>query len=273
MLILITGGSKGIGKSLAREYLEMGESVIIIADGAQPLESAHAELKTISPSVWSYKCDVGDSQAVRKMAEKVLTEHGCPDILVNNAGFATYRTFDGTPYEEMERLIEVNLLGALRCTHLFLPHMIKRNSGHIVFVASIGGLIPITPCAGYGSAKYGMAGISKMLQYELLDYDIHVHLFCPGRVNTSFFDGETFRRRTVRPEMEKAMPVERASRAIIAMIRKNRFFTIIPASLRWAYRLYRVFPLLLDPFMKKVMSERVRQLRKDEEKHQAKGDG
>ena len=265
MLIVITGGSSGIGKQLAGEYLKKGNTVIIIADGVEKLEIARNELSQISSRVASYVCDVGDSRSVKDTAEKILAEYGCPDILVNNAGFGTYRTFDQTPYQEMEKLIEVNLLGAMRCTHSFLPEMINRRSGHIVFVASIGGLLPITPCAGYDSAKYGMVGIASTLRYELLERNIKVHLFCPGRIQTSFHDHETFRKWEGRSGMEKAMPVSEAVKIILKSIDKNRFLVIFPASLKWKYRLRTWFPFLVEPYFRKVMVQRIRQLREEKE--------
>lgn len=265
MLILVTGGSSGIGKHLAGEYLKQGDSVIIIADGKEKLEKARIELSVVSPNVWSYVCDVGDKYAVPEIANKVLTNHGCPDVLVNNAGFATYRTFDQTPYEEMERLIAVNLLGVLRCTHCFLPAMMKRRSGHIVNIASVGGIVPITPCATYGAAKYGMVGISSMLQYELKSYNIHIHLVCPGKVKTDFFNHETFRNRTLRSEMEKYVPIEKVSKMIMNAVKKNRFYTVIPWSFRVQVWIKNVFPFLVEPYFKKVMLDRIRLVRLDEE--------
>lgn len=262
-LILITGGSSGIGKHLASEYLKQGASVIIIADGKEKLQEAHDDLKNISDRIRSYVCDVGDSKAVRDTVELILKEIGCPDILVNNAGFATYRTFDQTPYDEMERLVQVNLTGVLRFIKCFLPDMMERKSGHIVNVSSIGGVIPITPCAIYGASKYGLVGISYTLRYELMDYNIKIHLICPGRVDTPFFDHETFRNRTTRSEMKKFIPVEKVSKAIMKAVEKNRFFTVIPNYYGVIVWLRNVFPFLIDPYIQKINVKRIRQLRGD----------
>lgn len=262
-LILITGGSSGIGKNLAAKYLDLGEKVIIVADQAEKLQAAYDELKNTSSSIWSYVCDVGELSEVEKMTDRVFAEHGCPDILVNNAGFATYRTFDMTSQDELERLINVNLLGVLRTTRCFLPEMIKRRSGHIVNIASVSGLIPITPSAIYGAAKYGMVGISNTLRYELADYNIHVHLICPGKVDTPFFDHETFRTRTIRKEMEQYVPIETVIKKIINAVRKNRFLTIIPASLGIKIWLRNTFSALIEPYYKRIMLDRIRLVRKD----------
>ena len=266
MLAYITGGSSGIGKQLAVDFLKRRYTVIIIADGAEKLGKVREELSGFSNNIYSYVCDVGDSARVREVGDTVLKEHGCPDIIVNNAGFATYRTFDLTPYDEMERMIEVNLLGALRTTRYFLPEMIKRRSGSIVFVASIGGLLPITPCATYDSAKFGMVGMARTLRYEVREQNIGVHLFCPGRIKTNFHDHETFRRFENRKGGESALPVETASQTILSMLDNGKFFEIIPSSLKWKYRLSTWFPWLVEPYFKKVMQGRIRELRDAEER-------
>ncbi len=265
-LIVITGGSSGIGYHLAAEYLKRDEKVIIIASNTEKLQEAYTNLKNISQEVDYYSCDVGDSSAVRKTVEKILTEHGCPDILVNNAGFATYRTFDQTPSDEMERLVQVNLMGVLRSTHCFMHAMMERRSGHIVNIASVSGLAPITPSAIYGAAKYALVGISHSLQYELDEFNIMVHLVCPGKVDTPFFDHETFRNRSIRKEMESFVPIEKVVGKIISAVENNRFMTIVPASFSLMIWLKNTFSFISEPIFKKIMIQRIRLLREDIER-------
>lgn len=261
MNVLITGGSSGIGKHLAGAYLARGDHVIIVSDNEPKLEAARAELAARSATVAAVLCDVSDPEAVRRMVEKVLAEHGCPDVVVNNAGFAVYRSFDQSSMDEIEKLIGVNLLGTLRCIRGFLPGMIERRSGHIVNVASIAGLMPITPCAAYGAAKHGIVGISETLRFELADFNVKVHLVCPGRVETSFFDHETFRRRPHRPETEKTVPIEDVSRAIIESVERNRFLTVIPRTLSWSAWIRNLCPPVVDVWLGRLLTERTREAR------------
>ena len=191
------------------------------------------------------------------MVERVLAR-GCPDVLVNSAGFAVYRTFEQSPVEELERLVDVNLTGALRCIRGFLPAMIARGSGHLVNVASIAGLMPITPCAAYGAAKHGLVGISETLRWELHDLGVAVHLVCPGRVETPFFDHETFRRRAHRRETERTVPLEAVSAAVVEAVDRGRFLTVVPARLglvAWARHVLRP---VLDPLLGRILRSRVR---------------
>ena len=261
MLVLIVGGSSGIGKHLAQTYLSLGHEVVIVADKKEKLYKAEKELAKISPKVKAFCCDIAQTKSVSKMAKAVLSSQGCPDILVNNAGFAVYRTFEQSSLGEIERLIQVNLLGALRCTHAFLPSMIKRRSGHIVNIASVAGMMPITPCAAYGAAKYGMVGMSEALRYELRDFNIKVQLVCPGRVDTPFFEHETFQKRPRRSETEKTVPIERVSKGIIRAIEKNNFYTVIPWSLGVAIWLRCFMPKLFDLFLERLLLNRIREVR------------
>jgi uncharacterized protein len=261
LIVLITGGSSGIGKHLAGAYLARGDQVIIVSKSVDKLEAARAELARTSSSISAIPCDVSDPEAVRRMTASVLSAPGCPDILVNNAGFAVYRSFEQSSIEEIEKLISVNLTGTLRCIHGFLPAMIARRSGHLVNVASLAGLMPITPCAAYGAAKHGIVGISETLRFELADFNVKVHLVCPGRVETPFFDHETFQRRPHRPETERTVPIEDISRAVIESVERDRFLTVIPRMLAWSAWVRNMCPPLVDAWLGKLLRERTREAR------------
>jgi short-subunit dehydrogenase len=258
--VVVTGGSSGIGKDVARAFLARGDEVVIVAEEPGRLAAAAGELSRASPRVEAVACDVGDPAAVARMVEAVLAR-GCPDVLVNNAGFAVYRTFEQSPLEELERLVNVNLTGALRCIRGFLPAMIARGSGHVVNVASIAGLMPITPCAAYGAAKHGLVGLSENLRWELHDLGVREHLVCPGRVETPFFDHETFRRRAHRKETEKTVPIEEVSAAIVGAVLRGRFLTVVPARLGLVAWGRHVLRPIIDPLLGRILRSRVRDVR------------
>lgn len=262
MRIVITGGSSGIGKHLAGACLDQGDEVAIVAEDAARLEAAREELARRSPRVRALACDVADVGAIERLRDAVLAEWGSVDVLVNCAGFAVYRTFEQSDAREIERLVRVNLIGAMAVTHAFLPAMIARRSGHVVNVASVAGLMPLTPCAAYSTAKWGMVGFSHALRWELAELGIRVHLVCPGRVKTPFFDHETFRSRPSRPEAEQWVPIEKVTRGILRAIERGRFSTTIPWTLGLAIRLRNLAPGLFDRlFLGPRLAARVRELR------------
>ena len=145
----------------------------------------------------------------------LLREHGVPDVLVNNAGFAVYRAFEQSDAQEIARLFDVNFAGHILCTKAVLDGMIRRRRGHIVNVASVAGLFTLTPNAVYGAAKSGIVAWSRALRVELDRYGIGVSVVCPGRVETPFFDHETFRRRKERRETALTVPMSTVVGAVL----------------------------------------------------------
>jgi short-subunit dehydrogenase len=189
-----------------------------------------------------------------------MSKYGCPDILINNAGFATYRTFENTDMEEIERLISVNLLGAMRCTKAFLPEMIARRRGVIVNMASIAGRIVLTPNGTYCAAKHGLVAWSETLRYELAHFSIQVNVICPGRAETSFFDHETFKTRAQRPETRFTISVEDISRATRRAIAHNRFITYIPWSFGLLVWLINALPFFGKRIVGRLLLSRIKSI-------------
>lgn len=258
--ILITGGSSGIGRHLAASFLKDNNKVVIASNNKLGLQHAVSELRNISPNIFSCFVDVNNVNSVNSLLETVLSEHECPDILVNCAGFATYRTFEESPMDEIEQLVGVNLLGAMRCTHSFLPAMIARGNGSIVNVASIAGKLVMTPNGVYSASKHGLVAWSETLKYELARFNISVSVICPGRVETSFFDHETFRTRASRAETQLTISIEEVSRKTISAIEKKKFLTFIPAYYGLLIWLINTFSFIIKPLYGKLLSSRIESL-------------
>jgi uncharacterized protein len=255
--ILITGGSSGIGRHLAGKLLEHSNKVVIASNNLAALEQTAGELENISSLIFFYKVDVSSTDSVHAMAESVLREHGCPDILINNAGFATYRTFEESPIAEIEQLVNVNLLGAMRCSHSLLPAMITRGHGSIVNIASIAGKLVMTPNGVYSASKHALVAWSEILKYELARFNINVSVICPGRVETAFFDHETFKTRVPRSETQLTIPIEVVTQKIMSAIEKKRFLTFIPSYYGLLIWLINTFSYLSKPLYGKLLSSRI----------------
>lgn len=254
---IVTGGSSGIGRQLAKDLLREGSFVTLVSRDQDRLRRTQRELGDISHTVDYIPCGISDLKQVRDMAQEYKTRHGTPDFLVNNAGFAVYRTFEESSSEEIGRLLEVNLLGAMFCTREVLPAMIEKKSGHIVNVASIAGRIVMTPNGTYSSAKHGMLAWSEVLKVELARFGIKAHVICPGRVVTGFFEHETFKNRAPRKEAEFTIPVESVSKGVMDAIKKGRFITTIPRSLGVLAWLVNCFPWPMRAGMHWLMRSRI----------------
>ncbi len=117
----------------------------IVANDPEKLRSAEVELKQISSAVWSHPCDIAVLDDVRAMARAYRQKFDAPEVLINNAGYAVYYTFEQMPSEEIQRLFQVNLVGAALVTRELLPDMIRAGGGDVVMVASIAGSHPDDP--------------------------------------------------------------------------------------------------------------------------------
>jgi short-subunit dehydrogenase len=260
-IVLVTGGSSGIGKQVAKDLLSRGAHVIICSNESEKLDEAHSQLRTVSPKIDAYVCDVRNTNQVLRLAHYVLDRYGKIDILINNAGYAVYRPFEESSIEEILDILDVNLSGAMRCTKAFLPSMITRRSGRIVNISSISGEIIITPNATYCAAKHGMVAWTKAIRYELARYNIAVNVVCPNYVRTSFQDHHTFRRRDVyRRKKERSLTLEAVSNKTLDSIRRDRIVTFVPGWMRLIVWALRTIPFITSPVWDRIMQKRIAQL-------------
>lgn len=260
-VVVITGGSSGIGKQTARRLLERGAIVVITSHDANRLEQARAELLGVSSKVDAIAFDVRKGDEGDRAIRHILDRHQRIDILINNAGYAVYRPFEESEVAEIVDLVDVNLTGAMRVTKAVLPAMIARRSGRVVNVSSIGGETIITPNAVYCAAKHGMVAWTKALRYELEHFGVSTNVVCPGFTVTHFHDHPTFRRRDpYRRPGRKTMDVDVVARGILDAIEYDRLVTYVP---RWqglvAWSLAAV-PWATVPIWNRIARRRVAEL-------------
>jgi uncharacterized protein len=241
-LVVITGGSSGIGFAIAQRLTALGARVVLIADGQDKLDFAVRELGGANAQVSSIVCDVGDPLAVHDAIESLRREYGVPNVLINNAGFAVYRTFEESDPREIERLVSVNFAGHLLFTKAVLDGMIARRSGQIVNIGSVAGLFTLTPNAVYAAANSGIVAWSRALRVELDRFGVGVTVVCPGRVETPFFEHETFKRRRPRRETRLTVPLATVVEVVIDAIPRNREMVVVPRYWGWFARALHVLP-------------------------------
>jgi short-subunit dehydrogenase len=186
--VVVTGASSGIGRLLALRMAAAGAKVALVARRADTLESVAEEIRTAGGEAVVAPCDVGDRAQAMACATRILDELGGVDVLVNNAGFGHHRPFLELDLEEMERLIQVNFMGALYFTKALLPTMVERESGWLVFIASVAGRIAPADETIYAASKHAMVGLASSLSLEVEDLGVHVLTVCPGAIRTPFFD-------------------------------------------------------------------------------------
>ncbi len=185
MHAVITGGSRGIGAAIARDFVERGARVTIMGRSSQTLELQAQKLRgergvTISVE----ECDVTDGESVSNAFARSVATLGPIQILVNNAGTAKSRLFAQTTREIWDELIAVNLTGTYLCTSEVMPGMMEAKSGRVVNVASTAGLRGYKTMTAYCASKHGVIGMTRALAQETAKYGITVNAVCPSYTDT-----------------------------------------------------------------------------------------
>jgi NAD(P)-dependent dehydrogenase (short-subunit alcohol dehydrogenase family) len=167
-VVVITGGSSGIGKATAIKVAEAGAHVIIVARGADELNATRDEILAAGGKCWAYTCDLTDLASCDNLVATVLKEHKHVDVLVNNAGRSIRRAVAASydRFHDYERTMQLNYFGCLRLILGFLPNMSQRHRGHIINISSIGVLASSPRFSAYVASKAALDAFSRCAQSE-----------------------------------------------------------------------------------------------------------
>jgi 3-oxoacyl-[acyl-carrier protein] reductase len=189
-IAVVTGGTKGIGYTIAEKLLEAGARVFICARNKPELKRALERL-SVSGQVEGEICDVRSEDQVRMMLAECARIFGGLDILVNNAGIGIMdKTVEEISGDEFRQTLETNLFGPFYACHYAVPLMRQRGGGYIINISSLAGQNAHPRMAAYNASKFGLNGFSEALMQEVREHDIKVSYICPGSVNT-YFGGDT----------------------------------------------------------------------------------
>jgi 3-oxoacyl-[acyl-carrier protein] reductase len=177
---IITGASKGIGKSIALSLAEEGVNVAICARGEESLRAAEKEIIQKGVKVYAQSCDIGDPEKLDAFLDTVKGKFGSIDILVNNVSALSL----GEEYNDWEASVNIDILASVRATRKVIPWMIESGNGSILFISSISGLESGSPPA-YAASKAALISYSKTLSVQLAPKHIRVNTIAPGSVEFS----------------------------------------------------------------------------------------
>ena len=194
---VVTGASRGIGRSVALALARVGAGVAITARTPGPLQAVADELAGCGGRSLALPCDVTDADQVQRLADQVKERFGTADILVNSVGAGTSHKFLAHPDELWQQMLAVNLTSTYYVTKAFVAGMCERRWGRIINVASTAAQTGGRYIAAYTAAKHGVLGLTRALATELVAYDITVNAVCPGYVDTPMTD-DTIRNITAR---------------------------------------------------------------------------
>ncbi|MFU0824670.1 elongation factor P 5-aminopentanone reductase [Clostridium sp.] len=184
-VILITGGSRGIGKSISKEFAKLGGNVIInYVHNDAAAEETLEEIRAFGGYAISIKGDISNYNFTKDMVEKVLNKFGKIDVLVNNAGISKVGLFIDMKEEDFDNIMNTNLKGVFNTCHNVVKHMIYRKQGSIINISSIWGEAGASCEVLYSASKGGINSFTKALGKELASSGVRVNAVQPGVINT-----------------------------------------------------------------------------------------
>ena len=183
--VIVTGGGGGIGGATCRRFGDAGARVMVFDINLAAATKVADEIKAAGGMAAAVACDITDHEAVAAAVACV----GQVDILVNNAGWDVFRLFKDSTPAEWQKLIAINLIGALNLHHAVLPGMIAQGGGRIVNIASDAARVGSSGEAVYAACKAGIVGFSKTIAREHARHRITVNVVCPGPTHSALFDG------------------------------------------------------------------------------------
>ena len=250
--VLITGGSRGLGLVMAREFAGEGARLAICARDEAELERARADLKKMgAQEVLAVPCDVTDRAQVNEMVSIVSDRYDQIDVLVNNAGVIQVGPVEVMTLEDYEEAMRVHFWAPLYTTLAVLPEMRRRRDGRIVNISSIGGKISVPHLVPYSASKFALVGLSEGLRAELQKDGVVVTTVCPGLMRTGSPRNATFKGQH-RAEYAwfsisdalplTAMKAERAARQIIEACKRGDAEVVLTIQAQLAVRFHGLFP-------------------------------
>ena len=256
-VVIITGASKGIGAELARQLAAKGAWVGLAAREIPALERVAAECVALGGRAEVIPADVAKEEDCKRLVERTLAAFGRVDTLVNNAGASMWARFeDIADMSILARIMQVNYMGAVYCTHYALPHL-KAAKGRLVGIASLAGRTGVPTRSGYAASKHAMTGFFDSLRIELADSGVTVTMVYPGfvatgiRENATGPDGKPIH---VSPVKEgEVMSVEKCARLIVKAIVSRRRESIMTARGKMGLWLKLLAPSLVDRIAKRAI--------------------
>jgi short-subunit dehydrogenase len=247
-VILVTGGSSGIGEAVARLFAEHGYRVVLAARRLDRLDAVSGEIASLGGQAIGIQTDLTVYADIQKLVAAALAQFGQVDVLVNNAGFGRLKWLEELdPADDIQSQLRTNLEATILMTREVLPHMIERRSGHIINMASLGGFIATPTYTVYSASKFGVRGFTEALRREVGIYGIRVTGIYPGGVKTEFKQHTGAHRKTGRttPASLRLEP-EEVAQAILKTIKNPRRTLIMPWQMRFSVWMNNNLPGIVD---------------------------
>lgn len=245
--IAITGAGRGIGLATALELSRAGARIIIIEIDAASAKTGVTSVEERGGQAVSCVLDVSDAEMVERTVATLVEQQGPVDILINNAGIMCLGNFLDLSSKENHRQIQVNLHGVINLMRAFLPYMERRNSGHIVNIASLAGKFGVPYSAIYSATKHAVVGLTEAVRAEYLDSNIQFTYVLPSVVDTELFDGVTA------PKWPPKVTPQDVAKAVHSAIKNGDVDVFVPRIARLSMVLDLVLPRFAQDKLRTVL--------------------
>lgn len=244
-LILITGGSSGIGKAAAIALFKKGAKIILQARNIEKLKAAANDIDPSGKRVSIYSTDLTTQDAVEASAKAIIENEGLPDIVINSAGAGEWLSFNEATVSHYKETMDSPYIATALTCKVFYDHMKKRGSGRFIIINSAACYFSFSGATGYTSARWAMLGFSKSLQADLYGTDFKVSMVALGKVNSPYFANN--------PKSEERIPsivnwlvptlsVEQAGNIIAKSVISKKNIIVKPFLMKVFVALNRIIP-------------------------------
>lgn len=251
-VVVVTGGSDGIGKALVEAFLQQGAKVATCGrnyDKLYQLQSTHS-----GQPLFIHTADVSKEQDCKQFIDQVIKSFGTIDILINNAGVSMRALVEDVELDTIRKVMDINFWGTVCCSKFALPHIIK-NKGTIVGVSSIAGYRGLPGRSGYSASKFAVHGWLEALRTELLDSGVNVMWVCPGFTSSNIRNAALNKAGQSQGESPmdegKMMSSEECAQHILKAIEKRKRTIVLTFTGKETVFLNRFLPSLADKLVRK----------------------
>lgn len=252
-IILITGGSSGIGLAAAKQLHQLGATIILQARSLDKLKSAAFSIHKQGERVHYYCTDLIDSSEVISDANKIIQEVGLPDIVINSAGSGEWLSFQEANMDHFKQTINSPYLATTYTCKAFYDKMQSRGNGDFIIINSAGCFFAFPGATGYLPARWALLGFSKALQADLRSTNFNVSMIALGKVDSPYFKNNPVSEERIPKVSEMIMSsltVEEAGKIIVRTVLKPKNTVIKPRMMQASVFLNKFFPSVFSSLMR-----------------------
>lgn len=257
-VFVVSGGGSGMGREMVLLLLKKGARVAAVDINPDTLQETKILAGDQKDQLSTHVLDITDQKAVAALPEKVVSVHGSVDGVINNAGvIQPFVRINDLPFDDINRVLNINLYGLIFMTKAFLPHLLQRPEAHLVNISSMGGFLPVPGQTIYGASKAAVKLFTEGLNSELLDSNVHVTVVFPGAIATNIAvnSGVSILGSAADAESSsiKSTPADKAAEIIIEGIEKNSYRILVGSDAKFMDLICRLSPERAAKFIYKQM--------------------